>query len=116
MAAANVYGADGLDRLVERRRDAAWWERVLADETTRFVVGWQDRLPVLDTPEGPRLAAIGARKLAPLVTGEPVLLGAIEDAVHVALDVSDTDEADLVAVLPEGARLDRKSTRLNSSH
>ncbi len=105
MAAANVYGEDGLDRLVERRRDTAWFERALASETTRFVVGWQERLPVLDTAEGPRLASIGVPKLAPLVTGEPVLLGAIEDAVHVAIDVSNSDEADVVAVLPEGARL-----------
>jgi NAD+ diphosphatase len=105
MTAANVYGEDGLDRLVERRRDAGWWEDALAAEATRFVVGWRDRLPVLDTPLGPRLASIPATKLAPLVTGEPVLLGAVDEAVHVAMDVSESEEADLLAVLPEGARL-----------
>ena len=104
-AAVNVYGADGLDRLVDRRRDVAWWEQALTSEVTRFVLGWRDLLPVLDTPEGPRLASVTARKLAPLLTSEPVLLGAIDEAVHVAIDVSETDEADVIAVLPEGARL-----------
>ncbi|MGE3856600.1 MAG: NAD(+) diphosphatase [Dehalococcoidia bacterium] len=105
MAAANVYGGDGLDRLVERRRDTAWWERALKDEATRFIVGWRDRFPVVDTPEGPRLAPFAERDLATLVTGEPVLLGAVEEALHVAIDAGDTEEDAITAALPAGARL-----------
>ena len=34
-----------------------------------------------------------------------MLLGAVDEAVHVAIDASDADEADVNAALPEGARL-----------
>ena len=105
MAAANVYGQDGLDRLVDRRRDADWFRQALTSDATRFVLGWRERLPVFDTAEGPRLATIGHRALGGLALGEPVLLGAIEEAIHVAVDASDSGEADMNAALPEGARL-----------
>ncbi|MFA7250193.1 MAG: NAD(+) diphosphatase [Dehalococcoidia bacterium] len=105
MAAANVYGQEGLDRLVERRRDLDWFARLLTNDATRFVLGWRERLPVLDTPEGPRLAAVDHRALAGLALGEPVLLGAVDEAIHVAIDATDSAEAELVAALPAGARL-----------
>lgn len=110
MAAANVYGQDGLDRLVERRRDVAWFQQVLTNDATRFMVGWGGRLAVTDTPEGPRLAPVGHRALAGLslegrALGEPVLLGALDEAIHVAIDASAAEEAAVLAALPAGARL-----------
>lgn len=104
--AANVYGEGrDIDRLVERRRDAEWFAGVLAHDATRYIVGWNERLPVIDTPEGPRLVGVTHREVAELVTGEPVLLGALDEAIHIAIDATDSDEAAVLAALPEGARL-----------
>ena len=105
MAAANVYGEDGLDRLVDRRRDTAWFEAARTDDATRYIVTWQERLPVLDTPEGPRLATVDHRSIASLNAGPPVLLGAVGETIHIALDASEATEDEVVAVLPESARL-----------
>ncbi len=105
MTAANVYGQDGLDRLVERRRDATWFAQVLTDDATRFIVGWRERLPVLDTAEGVRLAGADHRAIAGLTLGVPILLGEVEGATYVAIDASRSDEADVLAALPAGARL-----------
>ena len=102
----NVYGEGrDIDRLVERRRDAEWFARVLVHDATRYIVGWNERLPVIDTPEGPRLAGVTHREVAGLVTGVPVLLGTLNEAIHVAIDATDSDEAAVLAALPDGARL-----------
>ena len=103
-ATPNVYGHDGLDRLVERRLDTEWFHQMLTHDATRFVIGWQQRLPVIDTADGPRLAGADHRALDGLVVGLPVLLGAIDEAVHVAIDASASDEDALLAALAPGAR------------
>ena len=105
MSTANVYGEDGLDRLVNRRRDAAWFREMLTHDATRFVLSWRERFVVFDTPEGPRLAPVSHREVARMTTGEPVLLGAVDEAIHIAIDATDTDEADVIATLPQSGRL-----------
>ena len=104
MAAMNVYGQDGLDRMVERRGDIEWFERTLVDDATQFIASWRERVPVIDGAEGTRLAGVSHRALAALKRGRPVLLGSVGEAVYVGIDVTQNDEADVLATLPEGGR------------
>ncbi|MEX2445883.1 MAG: NAD(+) diphosphatase [Dehalococcoidia bacterium] len=104
MVAYNVYGGSGIDRLVERRTDTAWFTGVLQDEATRFLVGWEHRLPVVDSAEGPRVATVSASALRDIDLRAPVLLGTLDGAVHVVVDAAGLSESDAATLLPPSAR------------
>ena len=105
MADPNVYGGGAVDRLVLRRVDATWLDGALVSAETRLLLGWRDRLSVVDTAEGPRLAPMPATDFGDLAERIAVLLGEHEGAVHFAVDAGDVDEDAAAALLPRGARL-----------
>lgn len=91
----NTYAASGLDRLAERRNDAAWFNQCLADPATRFLPVWQARNLVADG-EPPALAWLAGPAAAELLAsgGEPTLLGRLEGALYLGLDISFLDSVD----------------------
>ncbi|MSQ30798.1 MAG: NAD(+) diphosphatase [Dehalococcoidia bacterium] len=105
MAEPNVYGGGDIDRMVLRRLDEGWLAEALLHADARLLLGWRDRLAVVDALDGPRLAPLPARAFAALEGRVTVLLGEHAGAVHFAVDTGDLDEAAATALVPEGARL-----------
>ena len=91
------YLHDSLDRLVERRRDAAWMAERLSDPATQLVPVWQSRNLVSGPKEAPRavFAAPGDSWL-PADLGDPVLLGDVDGHVHIAVDVGAIDDIEAI--------------------
>ncbi|MGF1608457.1 MAG: NAD(+) diphosphatase [Kiloniellales bacterium] len=105
----NFYASGGLDRLDERRADAAWLEARLRDPQTRFVAVWRARS--LITAESaaagqPRPAWIEPVQATPLLARASTLalLGRREETHFIALDLSAMEAPELEALLGNGAR------------
>jgi NAD+ diphosphatase len=86
-----VFAGSPLDRVSERRKDAAWLAAQLEREESRFLPFW--RLNVLVKSEKPELAwATGAiRSIQDPRTGA-VLLGVAAGVAHFAVDLSRVDD------------------------
>jgi NAD+ diphosphatase len=85
---ANFYADCGLDRVSEKRKDAAWLAERLADPLSRFVPVWRSRNWV--DPKEARAILLEGDRLAALPPGElePVLLGLAGEVAYFAVDVS----------------------------
>jgi len=84
----NFYADCGLDRVSERRKDAAWIAELLADPASRFVPIWRSRNYV--DPEEAAAILLSAEEHAKLPPGleEPVFLGLAGAIAHFAADIS----------------------------
>ncbi|HVY16208.1 MAG TPA: NAD(+) diphosphatase [Rhodopila sp.] len=98
----NVYSASPLDRIAQRREDAAWIAEKLADPQTLFVPVWRTRNLVRraedGTPEAVYISSEMARTLL-MEDGSWAFLGMLEDRAVFAVDISGMD--DPVPLLPE---------------
>lgn len=97
----NVLSTHTLDRLAHRRTDAAWLDAALASGDTVAVVTWQGRVAVM----GPGPAVLPAPRGIPLAEREPILLGIVDDVVHVSIDLSHLPQAEVESLLPADAML-----------
>jgi len=87
----NFYADCGLDRVSEKRKDAAWVAARLADPATRFVPVWRSRNYVKpQEAEAILLEGDLARVMAPGEI-EPVLLGVASEIAYFAIDISHLD-------------------------
>jgi len=92
VSAPIVFSGSPLDRLDQRRKDAAWITAQLGDESTRVLPVW--RLSVLVRSGGtPSLAWATSSLLESVGAGTPpVFLGVVDQVAHFALDISSTAE------------------------
>jgi len=88
MSESFTFAGSLLDRVAERRADAAWIAQVLAAEGTRFLPMWRLR-PLVRRAEQ-RALAWARRDLLERVgpRPEPIFLGVIADVAHFAVDVT----------------------------
>ena len=86
-----MFAGSPLDRVSERRKDAAWLAAQLEREESRFLPFW--RLNVLVKTEKPQLAwaTTAIRSLQDARTGS-VLLGVAGEVAHFAVDLSRIDD------------------------
>ena len=108
----NVYSSSPLDRIGERRDDAAWMEARLNDPATLFVPVWRNRNLVSGMDEArPEAVYISGEAAASLrMAGGPwALLGMFGDRAVVAIDISAAE--DPLPLLPEalGSFVDLRS-------
>lgn len=91
---ANFYADCGLDRVSERRKDAAWMAERLFHAETRFVPIWRSRNYV-DPEEAAAiiLTAEEHRKLPPALE-EPIFLGLAGEIAYFASDISHIEAPD----------------------
>jgi NAD+ diphosphatase len=89
----NYYAGLGLDRLSERRRDAAWLEQRLAAATTRIVPVWQAMSLVIDG-EAPSAMFLADQELV-AVEAPRIFLGEADGAAYFAIDLSALPETEL---------------------
>jgi NAD+ diphosphatase len=107
----NVYADAGLDRASYLRRDATWIAARLADPATRFVTVWRGRNLVVTGGE-PRAALLGRPVLDAGLDDlaarldNAVILGRHNEAVYVALDISDLAETAAAGLAPEAELVD----------
>jgi NAD+ diphosphatase len=90
-----AFSGSPLDRVDHRRRDRAWIEQCLHDESTRILPVWRLSVLVKSGPV-PRLAW-ATPALREGAGAEPILLGVMDGAAHFALDLS--ERADPLAEL-----------------
>jgi NAD+ diphosphatase len=90
----NFYADSGLDRVSEKRKDAAWVAARLADPASRFVPVWRSRNYV-DPKEARAILLQGelGRALPPGEV-EPVLLGIAAEIAYFAIDISHVEGGD----------------------
>ncbi len=100
----NVYAGSPLNRAAERREDAAWIERALADPQTLFVPVWRSRSLVIGAEgKGPVEAVYltGDAARAIQAAGGPwCFLGLLAERAVFAVDMSEAD--DPLPLLPDG--------------
>ena len=128
----HVYSGNPVDRGEKERRDDQWITDKAKDATSKFLPLRDLNVLVTDGEDG--LGWIGAADLERLgINSTPVFLGLLDDTTHFTIDISAQDKA--VAELSDGngyrfvdarsvteilsgpdSGIDRKSTRLNSSH
>ncbi len=88
-----------LDRAAQRRADALWLARCLADPASRVLAVWRNRSLVVETPDpAAALLAAGERWAG---AGEVAFLGLAGSRAHFAVDLSHLDQPPDLA---EGAR------------
>ncbi|GAB4175341.1 MAG: hypothetical protein OHK0024_12280 [Thalassobaculales bacterium] len=107
----NFYAAgSAIDRAEALRKAPDWLERVLADPGTRVVPVWRSRnlVAVGDMPQAVRLALAEARALLARA-GAVALLGVVDGAPHVAVDLSALDETELAEIATHGEFTDLRS-------
>lgn len=100
----NVYSGSPLNRVAERREDAAWIERVLREPETLFVPVWRARNLVRAGTSGPAEAVYvsGAVATALHVDGGAwSFLGLLAERAVFAVDLSPAE--DPLPLLPEGS-------------
>ena len=105
---SNFYADGGLDRLDERRADAAWLEQCLRDPQTRFVAVWRARSLIAAGPaaaDAPCPAWLGPEQAAPLLARASALalLGRREKTHFIALDLSALEAPELETLLASRA-------------
>ncbi len=85
----NFYVHRTMDRLAERRGEAAFLEQFLEDATTRLLPVWQSKNLITGPREAPRPGTLLASEnwWRPLAS-EVVFLGMVEGAAYLAVDVS----------------------------
>jgi NAD+ diphosphatase len=83
-----VFSGSPLDRLDHRRKDADWIDAQLASDATRVLPVW--RLSVLVRAGSTPALAWATRSVLEAATAgsEPVLLGALDEVAHFAIDIS----------------------------
>ncbi len=88
----NFYAGGGIDRVSHLRTDAAWLAARLDDPSTRLIPVWRSQSLVVngESPGAVRIALAEARGLLELARIS-VMLGLIDDAAHVAIDLSHID-------------------------
>lgn len=105
-----------LDRLVERRRAPDWLDALLESPRLRLLLVHQGRALVTGPEARPRLAELRGARARDLLAGtaEPILLGALDEAVYVAAMVEQAGEPPL----PEAwyAELRGSANRLPTAH
>ncbi|MBI3707793.1 MAG: NAD(+) diphosphatase [Proteobacteria bacterium] len=89
----NYYAGLDLDRLAERRRDAAWLEQRLAAAATRIVPVWQAMSLVIDG-EAPTAMFLTHQDLV-AVEAPRIFLGEADGAAYFAIDLSALPETEL---------------------
>jgi NAD+ diphosphatase len=84
----NFYADSGLDRVSERRKDAAWVAERLADPASRFVPLWRSRNYI--DPKAARAILLSGEEQRALAAGDeaPVLLGLAGATAYFAVDFS----------------------------
>jgi NAD+ diphosphatase len=100
----NVYSSSPLNRIAERREDAAWIEEQLVHPDSLFVPLWRNRNLVRGMDEGaPEAVYITGEAAATLrMQGGPwAFLGILDEQAVFAVDISTAD--DPVPLLPETA-------------
>ena len=96
MSTEFLYADGALDRVGERREDAAWIAERLRDEATLFYPVWRGRCLVHAAPE-PRPVILDRTRAAELAALEHAhLLGIGDGIAHFAVDASHHDESVLV--------------------
>jgi len=100
---ANFYAESGLDRVSDKRKDAAWVAARLADPASRFVPVWRSRSYV-DPQEAQAILLAGEFGRA-MATGEiePVLLGVTSAVAYFAIDISHIEGGENGPALVEAA-------------
>ena len=92
----NFYSGAAIDRLANRRGDAAWLAERLAAPNTRIVPVWRDRnLVVAAGPDGaPAAAWLALDAIGPLAGAAPefVLLGDEDGVAYFSIDLSQIDD------------------------
>ncbi len=78
-----------LDRLAERRRDAAWLATQLQAGTTRFVPIWQSKILVDAQQATPVFLPPADAQAVPGLTDHAILLGRQDDRIFFAVDLTD---------------------------
>jgi NAD+ diphosphatase len=101
MAHRNVLSTHALDRLAHRRSDADWLRSALDSADTVAVVTWQGKVAVM----GASAAVVAAPDGVAMAEREPILLGAVDGTVHIAVDLSHLSQAQVEAALPADAML-----------
>lgn len=101
MAHRNVLSTHRLDRLAHRRSDDTWLAAALGSAETLAVVTWQGKVAVM----GSAAAVLGAPEGLAITEREPILLGSVDDVVHIAIDLSHLPQAAVEAALPADAML-----------
>lgn len=101
-----AFSGSRLDRASIQRRDAAWIERHLAADATRFLPLW--RLNPLVKLAEPRALAWARRELFDGIdpAPEPLLLGVHEEVAHFAVDVSQVTEPEATFGVSDMARFE----------
>jgi NAD+ diphosphatase len=110
---ANIYTGSPLDRVSDKRDDAAFIEALLASEATRYVPVWRSRSLMSGVAEGKPQAVFLSRDVAkPAFTASTTwaLLGLAGNVATIAFDISEIE--DPLPLLPEslGALTDIRAT------
>ncbi len=111
MRRPNYYDQSGLDRMSERRSDAAWIERLLAAGETRIMPVWRARNFVV-SGTAPRAAHLAAEVAATLVDGDGhlVFLGIKDGIAHFSVDLSHIENpAEVPALAGRGKFVELRS-------
>ncbi|MXX62096.1 MAG: NAD(+) diphosphatase [Holophagales bacterium] len=97
MRAHNVLAEPAVDRRSERRGDAEWLARRLADPSSQLTVVWRERSLVLDAhtgDRGPVPGTVATVEAAGLVDGaeDVVFLGEAEGVAYFSVDLSERED------------------------
>ncbi|MGH7004819.1 MAG: NAD(+) diphosphatase, partial [Alphaproteobacteria bacterium] len=101
---ANFYADSGLDRVSEKRKDAAWVAARLADPASRFVPVWRSRNYV--DPQEAHAILLQGELGCVMAPGEiePVLLGIAGEVAYFAVDISHVEGGENGPALIQAAR------------
>jgi NAD+ diphosphatase len=91
---ANFYADCGLDRVSERRKDAAWMAERLAHVETRFVPIWRSRSYVDPKAAAAVILSAAQHKELPPAPEEPIFLGLAGETAYFACDLSHIEAGD----------------------
>ncbi|MEM1411144.1 MAG: NAD(+) diphosphatase [Pseudomonadota bacterium] len=115
----NRFTSVRLDRLVERRDDAAWVDSALVAEDAHYVPLWRSRSLLENTDEGTIAVYLHPGELERLdLIQPPTLLGTDDKRTYFAVSVTDKQRDEIIAARPwaEFADLRRHSIDMDAKH